>query len=102
MSDKYLSNQIQQVLKLVELMAGNEINGAEPSKLARALNISPAGVTRLLKNLEHANWAERLPENDTRWRLHKKPVQLSNTVEQNFRDNLRRLQTEAANYNVLG
>jgi len=102
MSEKYLSAQIQRVLTCISLMAGNEIEGIEPGKLAVALDTSPADVTRILANLEHAKWAERLPTNEKRWRLHRKPVQLSNTVEQNFRDNIRALQNEANNYNVLG
>lgn len=101
-NDKYISNQVQRVLLCIQLMAGNEIEGVEPGKLAIALKTSPADVTRILANLEHAKWAERLPKNDKRWRLNKKPVQLSNTVEENFRNNIRALQTEAANYNVLG
>lgn len=101
-SEKYLSAQIQRVLQCIELMAGNEIEGVEPGKLATAIKTTPADVTRILSNLEHAGWAERLPSNTKRWRLHKKPVQLSNTVEQHFRDNLRALQAEANNYNILG
>ncbi|MBB1386600.1 hypothetical protein H5119_13800 [Pseudoalteromonas sp. SG45-5] len=101
MSEKYLSAQVQRVLKTIELMAGHEIDGVEPGKLAQALNTSGADVTRILTNLEHGGFAERLPSNAKRWRLHKSLVQISNTVENNFRTALRQLQTEANNYNVL-
>ena len=102
MTNQYLSAQVQRVLRCVELMAGNEVDGVEPAKLAEALNTTPSDVTRILTNLEHASWAERLPANSKRWRLHKKPVQLSNTVEESFRNTLRTLQLEANNYSILG
>ena len=98
---QYLSAQVQRVLSAIVLMAGNEIEGVEPGKLAHALNTNGADMTRILTNLEHAGFAERLPSNPKRWRLHKTLVQISNTVENNFRTALRSLQTEANNYNVL-
>lgn len=101
MSNQYLSAQVQRVLKTIELMAGHEIEGVEPGKLAQALKTSGADITRILTNLEHSGFAERLPSNAKRWRLHKSLVQISNTVENNFRTALRQLQTEANNYNVL-
>ncbi|MBD1584928.1 hypothetical protein [Pseudoalteromonas sp. S16_S37] len=101
MSSPYTSDQIQRLLRLVELMAGNEIEGVEPNKLATVLQTSKADVTRLLANLEQADWAERLPANNKRWRLHKKPVQLCNTVDHNMKTVLRNLQIEHNNYSVL-
>ncbi len=101
MSKQYLSAQVQRVLKTIELMAGHEIEGVEPGKLAEALQTSGADVTRILTNLEHAGFAERLPTNPKRWRLGKVLVQLSNTVEDNFRTALRQLQSDANNYNVM-
>ncbi|MCF2829795.1 hypothetical protein L1273_24225, partial [Pseudoalteromonas sp. DL2-H6] len=61
----------------------------------------PADVTRILANLAQAGWAERLPGNEKRWRLHKKPVQLSNTVDHNMKNVLRNLQQEYNNYSIL-
>ncbi|WP_278404878.1 hypothetical protein [Pseudoalteromonas ruthenica] len=101
MSDKYVSAQIQRLLKLVELMAGHELEGVEPGKIAEALDTSGADITRLMANLEAAGWAERLPSNTKRWRLHKKPVQLSNTVDHNMKTALRELQTQYNNYSTL-
>ncbi|MAD90282.1 MarR family transcriptional regulator [Pseudoalteromonas phenolica] len=98
---RYLSDQVQRVLKTIELMAGHEIDGVEPKQLAQELKTSGADVTRILSNLAHAGWAERLPSNDKRWRLNKKPVQLSNTVDYNFKNALRDLQSDYNNYNVL-
>ncbi|CAM4174181.1 helix-turn-helix domain-containing protein [Pseudoalteromonas byunsanensis] len=102
MNSQYTSDQIQRVLRLVELMAGHEIEGIEPNQLASELQTSKADVTRLLANLSQAGWAERLPANEKRWRLHKKLVQLSNTVDHNMKTVLRNLQIERNNYSVLG
>lgn len=101
MSEQYLSAQVQRVLKAVELMAGRELQGIEPKQLATELDTSGADITRILANLEHAGWAERVPANNKRWRLHKKLVQLSNTVDHNMKTALRELQTEYNNYSVL-
>ena len=98
---QYISAQVQRVLTTVELMAGHEVEGVEPKQLAVELNTSAADVTRILANLSEAGWAERLPSNDKRWRLHKKPVQLSNTVDHNMKTVLRNLQLESNNYSIL-
>ncbi|WP_440053345.1 MarR family transcriptional regulator [Pseudoalteromonas sp. T1lg65] len=99
--NQYVSAQIQRVLTTIELMAGHEIDGVEPKQLAAELSTSPAEVTRILANLSEAGWAERLPANERRWRLHKKPVQLSNTVDHNMKTILRNLQLESNNYSIL-
>lgn len=101
MSERYLSAQIQRVLATIELMAGREIEGAEPGKLAAELGCSPADMTRVLANLEHAGWAERLTKNQQRWRLHKKPVQVSNTVAHTYATALNSLRIERDNYSLL-
>ncbi|WMO14351.1 hypothetical protein [Pseudoalteromonas piscicida] len=98
---QYISAQVQRVLAAVELMAGKELDGVEPKQLAQELDTSPADVTRILANLAQAGWAERLPGNEKRWRLHKKPVQLSNTVDHNMKNVLRNLQQEYNNYSIL-
>ncbi|NSY36604.1 hypothetical protein CKO50_17210 [Pseudoalteromonas sp. HM-SA03] len=98
---QYISAQIQRVLATIELMAGREIEGAEPGKLAAELGCSPADMTRVLANLEHADWAERLTTNQNRWRLHKKPVQISNTVAHSFTMAINGLQIERNNYGLL-
>lgn len=98
---QYISAQVQRVLTAIELMAGKELDGVEPKQLAKELDTSPADVTRILANLAQAGWAERLPGNEKRWRLHKKPVQLSNTVDHNMKNVLRNLQQEYNNYSIL-
>ncbi|NSY36512.1 MarR family transcriptional regulator [Pseudoalteromonas sp. JC28] len=100
-NERYLSPQVLRVLAAVELMAGKELNGVEPKLLAQELDTSPADVTRILANLAHAGWAERLTTNQNRWRLHKKPVQISNTVAHSFTMAINGLQIERNNYGLL-
>ncbi|MEK0158658.1 hypothetical protein WLQ65_05795 [Pseudoalteromonas piscicida] len=100
-NDRYLSPQIQRTLATIELLCGHEVNGVEAGKLAVELNCTPSDMTRVLKNLEHADWAERLTTNQNRWRLHKKPVQVSNTVAHSFSTAISDLQIERNNYGLL-
>ncbi|MCF2910769.1 MarR family transcriptional regulator [Pseudoalteromonas sp. DL2-H2.2] len=101
-NSQYISPQVQRVLATIELMAGKEIDGVEPGKLVAELGCSPADMTRVLANLEQAGWAERLKNNAQRWRLHAKPVQISNTVAHTYRTALNDLQIESNKYQLLG
>ncbi|MBQ4853009.1 hypothetical protein [Pseudoalteromonas sp. MMG012] len=100
-NSKYISPQVQRVLKVIELMAGHEVEGVESGKLAAELECLASDMTRVLINLEQAGWAERLSTNQNRWRLHKKPVQISNTVAHSFTTALSALQIERNNYGLI-
>ena len=66
----------QRILKLVLLLAGNEITGMAPSDIARQQACNPSLVTRDLANLQEAGFAELVPETG-RWRLAPQVVQIA-------------------------
>lgn len=66
----------QRLLKLVQLLAGNEINGMAPAEIARQLECGAASVTRDLANLRLAGMAEQVPETG-RWRLGPALIQIA-------------------------
>jgi len=72
---RYINAAQQRVLKMLQRLAGHEIEGLAPSELAAALRTSASNVTRDLANLREAGLAERL-HND-RWRLTPRIVQIS-------------------------
>lgn len=75
MSD-YTHDGQQRILKLVLLLAGNEITGLAPADIARQQACSASMVTRDLDNLRSAGWAEQVPETQ-RWRLAPQVVQIA-------------------------
>lgn len=72
---KYIVDQVQRVLRLVEALAGNEFSGMSVSDLQQATGTRSDQVVRDLANLVEANWAERM-ENG-RYRLAARPVQIA-------------------------
>lgn len=72
---KYIVDQVQRVLHLVEALAGNEFSGMSVSDLQQATGTRSDQVVRDLANLVEANWAERM-ENG-RYRLAARPVQIA-------------------------
>ncbi|MDR1063628.1 MAG: hypothetical protein LBL48_06815 [Azoarcus sp.] len=65
------------VLQLVEILAGNEIQGMRLKDISAALLFdapNPSTTLRDLRALEAAGWAQKLPDN--RWRLGAKPIQI--------------------------
>lgn len=74
--NKYLCEPQQRILKLLTLLAGNEITGMAPSDIAREQGCSAAIVTRDLANLRTAGMAEQIPETQ-RWRLAPLIVQIA-------------------------
>lgn len=72
----YISDTIQQVLTLIEALAGHEIEGLSPSQIAQASGLSPSQVTRYMANLRHKGWAEEIPATG-RLRLGPTPVRLA-------------------------
>ncbi|GGA95933.1 helix-turn-helix domain-containing protein [Agarivorans gilvus] len=97
----YLSEQVQRTFAVVEALAGKELSGASPKELSRGLTLSPSHITRTLANLEHAGWAERCPNDETRWRLAAKPVQIANTVRDNLGREQQKLAQTIHNYSIM-
>lgn len=75
MSD-YTNDAQQRILRLLTLLAGNEITGMAPGEIARHQQCSPSVVTRDLANLQEAGFAERVPETGA-WRLAPPVVQIA-------------------------
>lgn len=75
-NEAYVSEPQQRILKLLLLLSGNEVVGLAPSEIAKEQGCTPSIVTRDLANLEHAGFAERIPETQ-RWRLAPLVVQIS-------------------------
>jgi DNA-binding IclR family transcriptional regulator len=66
----------QRLLKLIQALAGYEINGVAPAALAREVGCSAACITRDMDNLRTAGLAEEVPETG-RWRLGPGIVQIA-------------------------
>ena len=98
---KYISDQLQRMLKVITMMAGHEVHGVSPSSLANLAQTSPANITRILANLKLAEFAERLPSDNTRWRLTPKLIRIANIVTLNFSTAEQQLQQDQHNYSRL-
>ncbi len=75
MSD-YTHDGQQRMLRLIVLLAGNEITGLAPADIARQQDCSASMVTRDLDNLRTGGFAEQVPETQ-RWRLAPEVVQIA-------------------------
>mgnify|MGYP001329477413 CR=1 FL=1 len=76
MSTDYTNEAQQRLLRLVLALAGHEVHGLAPSQIAAAVGCSASMVTRDLRNLRDAGWAEQVPETG-HWRLGPAPVQVA-------------------------
>jgi DNA-binding IclR family transcriptional regulator len=72
----YTNAAQQRLLRLVMLLAGQEITGMAPAEIAQGQQCSAPMVTRDLANLAAAGWAEQIPETN-RWRLAPPVVQIA-------------------------
>jgi len=68
MTDRYISNSQQRVLRILVHLGGHEVDGLAPGEISKSLDINPAHVTHDLANLKQAGLAEKLPDTN-RWRL---------------------------------
>ena len=98
---QYLSNQIQRTLAVMHTMAGHEVHGISPGELAKIIDTSQSNITRILANLKHAQYAEHLPSNNSRWRLAPRFVQIANTVNLNMTKAIQQLDIDQRNYSLL-
>lgn len=76
MSTDYTNESQQRILRLVTLLAGNEVDGLAPGQIARLQDCSASNVTRDLDNLRTAGYAEQLPGSGN-WRLSPQIVQIA-------------------------
>lgn len=67
-ADKYLCEPQQRLMRLIQTLAGHEMDGLAPGDIAKLNACSPSQVTRDLANLKAFGWAEQLPVTH-RWRL---------------------------------
>ena len=74
--DKYTCEPQQRILRLLQILAGQEVHGLTPSDIAKAQDCTLSVVTRDLANLRQAGMGEQVPETN-RWRLAPAIVQIA-------------------------
>lgn len=72
----YTNDGQQRILRLLNVLAGHEVNGLTPSQIAQEQGCSASLVTRDLANLKTAGYAEQVPDTGM-WRLAPPLVQIS-------------------------
>ena len=91
MTERYISNSQQRILRILVHLGGHEVNGLAPGEISKSLDISPANVTHDLANLKHAGMAEQLQETG-RWRLTPRIPQIGVAMLQQIERNQRKLE----------
>lgn len=89
MANDYDCASQQRLLKLIETMAGSEIDGQTAADLARKMEVSTTATFRDLQNLQTALWAEQLE--DGRWRLTPNAARLLRRITDNINTAMRRI-----------
>ena len=69
------SEQTSRVCRALVMLAGNTVNGMLPGELAKALNTSPATITRMLAHLKQEGFVEETKLGG-RWRLGSRVAQI--------------------------
>lgn len=87
---EYANGSQQRLLRIVQALAGQELEGAKPSELAKAMEVSPGTITRDLANLEMAGWLETL-DGTTRVRLTPLVGRIATTIQSGIQRGHRRL-----------
>lgn len=100
MSD-YTSEQIQRTLRVIKVLAGNEVSGLSPKQIGERANLSKTNVTRAIANLEVQKFVEPLPTNTKHFRLTAIFLQISNTVSASFNQANLQLQQDIHNYSRI-
>lgn len=75
--DKYTSEQVQRVLRVLLALASNEFRGLLLKEVATAAECSNDNALRALENLRTAGLAERSVHDDKRWQLGPRLVQIA-------------------------
>ncbi len=87
----YSNASQERLLAVFHALMGHEFQGVLPSEIAAAAKTSASNVTRDLRVLAAAGFAEPVPGAKT-WRYGPKVVQIAHAFEQAAADALRRLQ----------
>lgn len=72
----YTNKAQQRILRLLTILAGNEVHGLTPTAIAQAQGCTASVVTSDLANLREAGMAEQVPETNA-WRLAPQIVQIA-------------------------
>lgn len=80
--DKYTSEQVQRVLRVLLALAGNEFRGMTLKEVASAAESTNDNALRALENLRTAGLAERCAYDDKRWQLGPRLVQVAFAFDQ--------------------
>lgn len=75
-STDYTNDAQQRILRLVMLLAGHELLGLAPARIASELGASASQITRDLQNLKTAGFAEAVQDTGG-WRLAPRVVEIS-------------------------
>lgn len=89
----------QRLLKVIMALAGHEVDGLAPSQLSKGLNVPAANITRDLRNLRLAGWAEKTELG--RWKLSPKLVQIATAYSSNLQRSRRKLDEVENRYTRL-
>ncbi|QZP26196.1 IclR family transcriptional regulator [Pseudomonas mosselii] len=83
--DKYTSEQVQRVLRVMLALAGNEFRGMTLKEVAAAAECTNDNALRALENLRTAGLADRSPHDHHRWLLGPRLVQVSFAFDEALR-----------------
>lgn len=67
---------MRRVVRIVNALAGHEVDGVSNAQLAESLRCTPSACLRTLQVLADEGWVEQFPETK-RWRLGPRPVQVA-------------------------
>lgn len=70
-------SQTERCLRLLDLLAGHELDGVTNAQLAQTLQVPPSYVTRDLALLREHGWVEEIPTLPGRWRLAPRLVRIA-------------------------
>lgn len=76
MSADYTHEGQQRILKLILVLAGNEVEGLGHAEIVKLQSCTASSVTRDLENLRTAGFAEQVPHSG-KWRLSPQLVQIA-------------------------
>lgn len=94
-----LTGSVQSVCDLFQALAGHELLGLSPGEIAKAINVSPAWVSRTLPPLSATGFVEQVPSTN-RWRLGVKFVRIGMTVITSHNNAMQQLQDVGRRYSI--
>lgn len=102
---KFCAAQLR-LLIVIEILSGNEVFGITLKDVTAALaesghKVSASTVFHDLEALEAGRWAERLTDDDKKWRLSVKPFQILNNLTWGLQNATRKVGEAQHNYTRL-